>query len=152
MGYIQSPQFFAYMLNQTGRLARSRLFARLTYPLMRFFAYVTLKVKGLRKPENVEGLAKEWQRMFSSRKVFPIKEVTEDTVYAEIHAKCPLRGTGDVHACYKMMEYDRAMVEKMGGEFVVLESQSNSGNPYCRVAMRMKGANMDDLEEAHLRD
>jgi hypothetical protein len=47
------------------------------------------------------------------------------------------------------MEYDRYMVKKIGGEFIVLESQSVTGKSYCRVAMRRKNSDTSDLQPAY---
>ena len=60
-----------------------------------------------------------------------------------------LKFWGNVHACYRLMEYDRQLLNHIGGEFVVLESKADPSIAVCRVAMRMKGANMDDLKPAH---
>ena len=90
-------------------------------------------------------LAEAWQRAFPSKKQVPIVRVDETTAYAEIHTPCPLRGTGDVTACHRMMAYDRAFVNEAGGRFVVLESQAQGGVGRCRVAMRLAGSSMSDL-------
>ncbi|MEM8897656.1 MAG: hypothetical protein AAGC85_06105, partial [Bacteroidota bacterium] len=83
----------------------------------------------LNKPEgsaSVKELADTWQQLMppDGQHFFPIKEVTEDTAYTEIHLHCPLRGSGDAHACYKLMNYDRKLMEQVGGQLIVLESQS----------------------------
>lgn len=116
---------------------------------MNVLAKTTINSKGIRKAKDLDDLGKQWQRGFPSSKQVPIKDVTETTVYAEIHTPCPLRGTGDVHACHRMMQFDRKVVEKAGGQFVVLSSQATPGNTFCKVAMRMQGADMGDLPEAH---
>ena len=74
---------------------------------MRGFAAITLKMrKGLRQ-KDAKAIAEEWQKMFpGGKKSMPITSIENETAFAEIHVKCPLRGTGDVHACHKMMEYD----------------------------------------------
>jgi len=87
--------------------------------------------------------------MFPSRAFVPIIQNTEETVYAEILGACPVAGTGDVHACYRMMEYDRQLLAHIGGEFVVLESKADPSISVCRIAMRRKGANTADLIPAH---
>ena len=84
-----------------------------------------------------------------SRKQIPITAVTSDTVFAEIHTPCPLRGTGDVHACYRMMAFDREVLRKANGQFIVLQSQAETGNTFCKVAMRPVGADTADLVPAH---
>jgi len=74
-----------------------------------------------------------------------------DTVYYETHTWCALRGTGDVSACYRMMEFDRKMHKTLGGEFVVVHSQAELGRKTCVVAMRKEGGSTNDIEHAHLR-
>jgi hypothetical protein len=77
-----------------------------------------------------------WQRGFAAKREVPIVEVHEDLVIAEIRTQCPLRGTGDLAACHRMMAYDRAVVGRAGGQFEVLESQATPGLVRCRVAIR----------------
>ena len=80
---------------------------------------------------------------------FKVSEITSDTAFTEIHLHCPLRGSGNAEACYKLMNYDRSLMKAVGGELVVLESQSNSGKDYCRLAIRRKGDDTSDLVPAH---
>ncbi len=126
------------------RAAPGRLF-------MRGLGWATLKIRGARPRETPRALGEEWQRMFPSKKMVPLTEITDDTVYAEIRSPCPYRGSGNVEGCYRMMEYDRRMMEEIGGEFVVLRSQAEPGVETCRVAMRPQGSAMEDLEPAHVR-
>lgn len=81
----------------------------------------------------------------------PVTGIDARTVYAEIHTPCPLRGSGDVHACHRMMEYDRAVMRCAGAQFVVLRSQAEPGVTRCQVAMRRLDDVVDDLVPAHLR-
>lgn len=137
--FLKSKNTFNAIFSLTASLARNQYFSFLTHPFMRLLAFATLKIRKGKKQETADAVAKEWQKMFpGGHKTMPITEVKGDIVQAEIRIKCPLRGTGDVRACHRMMEYDRAMVKKMGGEFVVLESQSNSGNEFCKVAIKKK--------------
>jgi hypothetical protein len=117
--------------------------------LTRFMAAATVRAKRIGCTKSVAELGPLWQRSFPSKKQVPIHSITEDTVYAEIHTPCPLRGTGDVHACYRMMEFDRAVLSHAGGQFVVLQSQASPGVKHCRVAMRLKGASLEGLVAAH---
>lgn len=137
-------------LRISAALARSPFHA-LTETLMRSLGALTLRIQRGRRREGLSAVAHEWQRMFPSAKMVPIVEETEQTVVAEIHARCPLRGTGDAQACYRMMAYDRRMLETLGGQLVVLESQSVSGHGPCRVAIRKAGEPIDDLVAAHER-
>ncbi|MEL6185712.1 MAG: hypothetical protein AAFU79_13900 [Myxococcota bacterium] len=139
---------FQLGLRLSAALARSP-FHGLTEAAMAALARLTVGLRKGRHQETLGAVAREWQRMFPSRRMVPIVEETEDTVIAEIHARCPLRGTGDAHACYRMMAYDRKMLGALGGQLVVLESQSVTGEGPCRVALRAAGAPLDDLVPAH---
>lgn len=123
----------------------------ITRPLMRFFGSVTLKMRNGQPQSTIEEVGNEWQRMFPSRKDVPITGVENETVYAEIHISCPHRGTGNVEGCYRMMEYDRKMLERIGGQLVVLRSQAEPGVKVCQLAIREVDAPIDDLVPAHVR-
>ena len=82
---------------------------------------------------------------------YKLTKIEGDTAYAEVHSECALRGSGDVGACFRMMEYDREIMRKVGGELVILESQASPGRTFCTVAMRRKGASMADFTPAHLK-
>jgi len=127
--------------------ARSALGRR----LMRVLGTATLWMRRGRRQETLEGIGREWQRMFPDPAENPITAIENDTVYGEIHVHCPYRGTGNVEGCYRMMEYDRTMLKRIGGEFVVLRSQAEPGVTTCQVAMRRAGAPTDDLVPAHVR-
>jgi hypothetical protein len=137
------------VLGTSAWLARRESMNAVTEWLMNSLAKATIKSKNIREATDLEDLGKQWQRGFPSAKQVPIKSVTENTVFAEIHTPCPLRGTGDVHACYRMMQFDRKVVEQAGGKFVVLSSQATAGNEFCTVAMRKKGVSVADLTPAH---
>lgn len=109
----------------------------------------TLAIRGGRRQNDVRAVGNEWQRMFPSGKMVPIVGVDDTTVRAEIHANCPLRGTGDTAACYRMMEYDRRLLERIGGQLVVLRSQAEPGRTHCEVAIRVASAPVADLVPAH---
>lgn len=121
----------------------------ITSAFMSGIAKATIKSKGISEAKNLADLGRQWQRGFPSSKQVPIKEISADTVIAEIHTPCPLRATGDVNACYRMMQFDREVVKKAGGQFVVLSSQASPGNTFCTVAMRLRGADITDLIPAH---
>lgn len=119
--------------------------------LTRLLARTTVKAKAIGRASEVAELGSLWQRSFPSKKQVPIESVTENTVIAQIHTPCPLRGTGDVHACHRMMEFDREVLRRAGGQFVVLESQATPGVSHCRVAMRLQGESLSGLVAAHER-
>jgi hypothetical protein len=49
------------------------------------------------------------------------------------------------------MEYDRKMLERIGGQLVVLRSQAEPGVEVCQVAIRKADVSMDELVPAHIR-
>jgi len=110
-----------------------------------------LKNKLVEPPSTVNELGLAWQKAFPSVKQVPLIDITEDTVYAEIRTPCPLKGSGDLTACFRMMEYDRAYLSHFGGNFVVLKSQASSGVNCCKVAMQFSDRKNDtQLKPAHL--
>jgi hypothetical protein len=119
--------------------------------LTRSLARFTVRAKAIGRTNEISELGSLWQRSFPSKKQVPIESVAGNSVIAQIHTPCPLRGSGDVHACHRMMEFDREVVGRAGGQFVVLESQATPGVTFCRVAMRLKGESLADLSAAHER-
>lgn len=119
--------------------------------LTRSLAGFTVKTKKIGRAHDVGELGNLWQRSFPSRKQVPIESVSDITVIAQIHTPCPLRASGDLHACHRMMEFDREVVRRAGGQFVVLESQAMPGVSFCRVAMRLEGESMEGLPATHER-
>lgn len=126
-------------------LARRPGLEALSNAVTRRLATATVKAKGIGRAGTVAELGPLWQRSFPAKKQVPIESVSSDTVFAQIHTPCPLRGSGDVQACHRMMEFDREVLRRAGGQFVVLQSQAEPGVPYCRVAMRMEGASLEGL-------
>lgn len=105
---------------------------------MRLMGALTLVLKRGKPKRGVRAIAEEWQRMFPTKKMVPLMRVddgADGAVYAEIHTHCPYRGSGNVEGCHRMMEYDRRLLERLGGEFVVLRSQAESGVEHCLVAI-----------------
>jgi hypothetical protein len=124
---------------------------RLSTLWMRRLAHGTVRAKRIGQAADLPALATAWQRGFPSAQHVPIRTIDANTVHAEIHTPCPLRGSGDTRACWRMMEYDRAVARAAGGEFVVLRSQAEPGVTVCQVALRRAGAALDDLVPAHVR-
>ena len=117
----------------------------------RALARLTVKAKAIGTASDLAELGDLWQRSFPARKQVPIESISGNTVFARIHTRCPLRGTGDLEACHRMMEFDREVMRLAGGQFVVLESQATPGVAFCRVAMRLKGESLSGLVPAHER-
>ena len=120
--------------------------------VMRAFGSFTMTVMRAKPQLEIEAIGKEWQRMFPSDDDVPITRVSEDTVYAEVHVPCGHRATGNVRGCHRMMEYDRKMLERIGGQLIVLRSQAEPGVEVCQLAIRKAGASVADLTHAHQRD
>jgi hypothetical protein len=119
--------------------------------LMRRLAHVAMRKAGARAADNLEELHEQWERSAPALASYKLVKIEKDTAYAEIHSECALRGTGDVGACYRMMEYDREVMHRIGGELVILESQASPGRTFCKVAMRRRGASMAEFTPAHLK-
>lgn len=112
-------------------------------------AKLTIKNKQIQTASSLQELGQTWQKSFAAKKLIPITGIDENTLYAEIRIKCPLRGSGDTLACHRMMNFDRQILEQAGGQFLVLESQAVPGVHHCKVAMRLKDQPADDLVQAH---
>lgn len=131
-------------------LARRPMLTPLSQAVSQRLARATVKAKQIGQASRTSDLGPLWQRSFPAKKQVPIESASEDTVVAQIHTRCPLRGSGDLQACYRMMAFDRAIMAHVGGQLVVLQSQATPGVNHCRVAMRLKGESMNDLLPAHL--
>lgn len=119
-----------------------------------FFVRLTRLIRGspagplTRTPSE---LGREWERLLGNRKYAHVVEVDEatGTVFGEITGRCPLRGTGDVEACHRLMAYDRGLMKPFGARFVVLASQAEVGRTSCRVAIRAVERDDADLIPVH---
>jgi hypothetical protein len=116
-----------------------------------FYVRLTYFIRG-RRPvtRTAEGLGREWERLMPSG-LARITRVEDGTAYGTISSHCPLRGTGDVEACHRMMGYDRGLLSPSGGRLVVLESQAEPGRTTCLVAIRPFDVDATDLVPAHQR-
>lgn len=139
------------MLAISAALARRPALQGLSFAWSHLLARRVIRGKRIVPAADLPGLATAWQRGFPSAKQVPVEQVTANTVHARIETPCPLRGSGQTAACWRMMEYDRAVVHAAGGQFIVLQSQAEPGVAVCRVALRRAGASVDDLTPAHLR-
>ncbi len=118
--------------------------------LMRKLARIAMRKAQAKPANNLMELHTEWERSAPAMARYQFIRIEQETMFAEIHSDCALRGSGDLMACYRMMEYDREVLRKIGGELVILESQATPGRHFCKVALRKKGASMDDFTPAHL--
>lgn len=150
---VKSAEMFIWLKGFTfaTMLARKPGLALLTQSFMRLSAWYSLTLKRGQPKTSLREVVYEWQRMFPSKDINRIVEIGENTAYAQVCVECPLRGTGDVLACYRLMEYDRAMLKKIGGQLVVLRSQAEAGVTVCDVVLRLANADMSDVVAAHER-
>ncbi|HAA19312.1 MAG TPA: hypothetical protein DCR93_17990 [Cytophagales bacterium] len=148
---LEKQVVFTATLRFIAFFSKRRGFAGLTRWLTHQAAHLNLALNRPQTANTPQQLAETWQQLMppDGRENFKIDRVTEDTAYTEIHLHCPLRGTGNVEACHKLMHYDRTLMEKTGGQLVVLESQANSGNSFCRLAIRATSKGTQDLIPAH---
>lgn len=119
------------------------------YRLNNLLAKRAIKTKKISPATTLDELGQSWQKGFPAKKEVPIMGKDDITIYGEIHTHCPLRGSGDTLACYKMMSYDRQVVAQAGGQFMVLQSQAQPGVERCKIAIRFKDAPINDLKPAH---
>jgi len=132
-----------------GRISQKNYLNLLTYTLTWLLAKLTILSRKGKSKSSVEGMTNEWLRMFPEG-ICSIEKVEDGTGYGLVHADCSLVGTGDVNACYKMMNYDREMIEKIGGTLTVLESRANPAiTQCCKVAIRPLNDQRTDLIPAH---
>ena len=149
--YSINKRLFNSFMQFTHWLCESGARHRWSVPVMRALGGLTLRVKSGQKKAQIEDAAGEWQRMFPSKKMVPITRIEDSTVFAEIRSPCPFRGSKNVDGCYRMMEYDRKLMEAIGAEFVVLQSQAEENTEYCRVAITRESKSRKDLMPAHIR-
>jgi hypothetical protein len=106
--------------------------------LIAAFGHAMANVRGIkggpRTPAELGGI---WQTAFAAKKHVPILRVDDTTAYGEILTPCPLRGSGDLTACHRMMGYDRAFLARADAHLVVLRSQVEPGVTTCLVAIRV---------------
>jgi hypothetical protein len=138
-------------LNIQAFMFRNDILNHLGYKLNHFIARNTIRNKKINEAKTLKELGENWQKGFPSKKEVPIVAMDSSTIYGEIHTKCPLRGTGDTLACFKLMSYDREILSKSGGQFIVLTSQAEKGVEKCKVAIRFKNENSSDLQPAHIK-
>ena len=150
--FLKSLAVFKTSLKFFSILSKYDVLNPFTKFLTSYSAKLNIFINKAQKVKSVEELAKNWQKLMpaDARELFQIKSIDGNTAITEIHLHCPLRGTGLVNSCYKLMNYDRTLMKKVGGQLVVLESQANSGNNYCKIAIRPEGEDISDLKPAHL--
>jgi len=132
-------------------IIRREKMGRLGLRIMRFLAWQSMLIRGVKRQDSLDGAVREWQRMFPSPDINRIVSIEGETARAQVQIRCPLKGTGDLLSCYRLMEYDRAMLRKIGGQLVVLRSQAEPGVEFCELALRKAGVDTGDLVPAHER-
>ena len=149
MSITQNPRVVGLARKLVAWPNRRERLAFVSAPLMRVMARAAMRKARVAPADTLPDLFAEWQRASPALADYRLTQITRETVYAEIHSQCALRGSGDVAACHRMMAYDREVMRAIGGELVVLESQATPGRTFCTVAMRRAGASMADFTPAH---
>ena len=145
-------QFFKKVNGFTGPLARTGFYSR-TKIIARLLAKISLFKNKARRKETVKEIAEEWCRMFGLPKYWIIRKVEDETAYCEIHFDCSLEKTGDLNACFRLMEYDRSLLKKIGGKCVILESRADpKTRDCCLLAIRKIDDTRVDLVPVHLKN
>lgn len=124
---------------------------RLLTPL---FVRLTRAIRGARQvARSPEALGREWERLLGNRRYARVTRIdpASQTAYGEITGLCPLRGTGDVAACHRLMAYDRGLMAPHAARFVVLASQAEIGRTSCEIAIRPRDLAAGDLVPIHTR-
>ncbi|MEM6524273.1 MAG: hypothetical protein AAF693_10790 [Bacteroidota bacterium] len=152
--FIEKQKVFDLTLKFLSFLSNWKLTAKLIPPITGSLATLNLLLNKPQYASELGALANSWKKVMppDGQEYFKISEITEETAFVEIHLHCPLRGTGKVKSCYSFMNCDRTLIRKIGGSLTVLESQSNSGRPYCKLAVRKLNISTDDLIPAHLKE
>lgn len=136
----------------TGPLARSAWHWRTRWIARLLAQWTWWKHRGRRR-QGVRAIAEEWRALFRLPAFWHIERVEDDTAYCQIRFPCSLEGSGDVAACHRLMEYDRALLRKIGGQMVVLESRADPRvRGACRVAIRSLRDSRRDLIPARRLD
>lgn len=125
----------------TGPLARTAWHWRTRW-IARLLAQLIWRKNRGQAQRGALAIAEEWRRLFGLPQFWRIERVEDDTAYCEIHFPCTLEGSGDVAACQRLMEYDRALLKKIGGQLVVLQSRAD---PQVRGACQVAIRRIDDL-------
>ena len=140
-------------LRLNAALTRSRhgraIEGRVLTPL---FVRLTRSIRGHAAVAHTpQALGREWERLLGNRRYARITsiDVATATAYGEITGVCPLRGTGDVAACHRLMAYDRALLAPHRARLVVLASQAEPGRHSCQIAIRSQSLAAEDLVAAH---
>lgn len=148
---------FLFVLRISAPFSRIRLFSAPVQLWMRFLARMVFWASGSPQARDSRELALIWQQLMPRpNSAFPLVEESrksETSIAAgEIHLHCPLRDSGDPVACYRLMEFDRALIRAAGGHLMVLDSQSNSGLQHCTVLMAMEADQFRGLLPAHRKE
>lgn len=148
--YLEKFSVFMFGLRIYAFFSRRRTFKGFTRFLTRQAALLNIRLNRPKPGHTPQELAERWQQLMppDAQDQFVISRADDHTAEVLIKIHCPLRGTGDNHACHKLMNYDRTLMEQVGGQLIVRSSQSNSGEPHCLLAIRKAGADVSDLEPA----
>lgn len=142
----------AFTRSRRWRFIEQRILTPASVKLTRLVRGTTMPLSAA-TPHTAEALGREWERLLGDSRYARIIRVDlqTQTAYGEITGRCPLRGTGDLAACYRLMAYDRGLMSPLAARFVVLESQAEIDKRSCKIAIRPQLLDASDLLPAHRR-
>jgi len=148
---LNSLRVFKIILKILSTISRTKKLNSIIHKTTEFLAFLNMKINKHQPQKNVQNLAKTWINMMpsDSEHLFKIEKLTNDTAYVQIHLECPLKNLDDTRACHNLMNYDRSLMKSVGGNLIVLESQTSSGKNYCRLAIRKINDDVSDLKPAY---
>jgi len=143
---IEKQKVFDLTLKFLSFLSNWKLTESLIPSITKLLAKLNLSLNRPKPTNDLRKLAEIWKALMppDGQENYKVAKVTNSTAFVEIYLHCPLRGTGKINTCHSFMNYDRTLMKNVGGSLTVLESQSDSGKPYCKLAIRRLGDNIDD--------
>lgn len=136
----------------TGPLSRGNWHWRTRW-IARLLASIVWRKNNGQVQQETLAIAQEWIRLFGLPQFWQVEYMEDDTAHCAIRFPCSLEGTGDVAACHRLMEYDRALLKKIGGSLVVVRSRADpTVTGACQVAIRRLTDSRHDLIPARLLD
>lgn len=150
---LEKQAVFNQSLSTLHFFSKWKITTFLVIPITNLLARINLLLNKPKASGDLEDLAQTWRKLMppDGQEYFKIKEIKDNTAITEIHLNCPLRGSGNTDMCHQFMNYDRQLMEKVGGSLTVLESQSEKGKSHCTLAIRRKEDDLSDLIPAHKR-
>ncbi len=134
---LKNKQLFQFLLYLFSFFSKRQYFNNTTRILTTMAANITLKICDQNQIQTYN-LVEKWKALMPYSDDFIISSNNSENGLAEIHIKCPLKNTGDIEACHRLMNYDRELIKKFDGNLFVLNSQVYPENNYCKLLITKK--------------